>query len=101
MNKKDNIHNKLPTGAHREIKDGKGRCDLLPPKALLRIAKRLEYGSKKYGDRDWDKGIPSNMLIDSAMRHLLQYMARENNEDHLAACVTNLLQLLEQEVERR
>jgi len=97
MNQKGKNHNVLTTGAHREEKDGKGRCDLLQPKALLRIAKRLEVGAKKYGDKDWEKGIPCSMLIDSALRHLLQYMGKENNEDHLAGCVTNLLQLMEQE----
>jgi len=87
----------LKTGAHREDKEGKGRCDLLQPRALLKISKRLEQGSKKYGDRDWDKGIPQNLLLDSAFRHLLQYMAGENKEDHLSSCITNLLQMLEQQ----
>ena len=36
---------------------GKGRCDLLPPNALLRLARHFENGSKKYGDRNWEKGI--------------------------------------------
>ena len=89
----------LENGVHRENKEGKGRCDLLQSKALLRISKRLELGAKKYSDRDWNKGkgIPENMLLDSAMRHLLQYMSIEETEDHLAACVTNLLQLMEQQ----
>lgn len=92
---------KLDSGSHREDKSNKGRCDLLQPKALLRIAQRLELGAKKYGDRDWDKGIDKNMLIDSAMRHLLQYMSSMYDEDHIASCVTNLLQLMEQEERTR
>jgi hypothetical protein len=87
----------LETGAHREEKEGKGRCDLLQPRALLRISKRLELGAKKYSANDWKVGIPFSMLLDSSIRHLLQYMSKENDENHLDAAITNLLQLLEQE----
>jgi len=88
---------KLSTGSHKEDKEGKGRMDLLPCRALIAISKRLEEGAKKYSARDWDKGIPQSMLLDSAMRHLLQFMKGENNENHLVACATNILQLIEQE----
>lgn len=88
---------KLKSGSHREDKKGKGRCDLLPAKALLRVSKRLEVGARKYEANDWDAGIPKEMLIDSALRHLLQYMSDMKDEDHLSASVTNLLKLMEQE----
>ena len=95
--KKEEKHLKLESGAHREVKDGKGRYDLLPPKAIHRVALRLEFGAKKYGDRDWDKGLPKQNLIDSCLRHIFQGMNNQNNEDHFAAAVTHLLQLMEQE----
>jgi len=88
---------KLKTNSHREDKNGKGRFDLLPSKAIKRVAQRLEIGSLKYGDRDWDKGIPSEMLLDSALRHIFQYKDGRVDEDHLAAAVTNLLQMMQQE----
>ncbi len=91
----------LETGAHRENKEGKGRYDLLSPNAIKRIAKRLEYGAKKYGDKDWEKGIPNNMLIDSSLRHIFQYLNNENDEDHLASAVTNLMQVMEQEEKQK
>ena len=87
----------LPTGTHREDKDGKGRFDLLPSHAIKRVAQRLEMGAKKYGDNDWKNGIPSEMLLDSALRHIFQYKEGKLDEDHLAAAVTNLLQIMEQE----
>jgi hypothetical protein len=88
---------KLESGSHREDKNGKGRFDLLPPKALTRVAKRLEMGAKKYGARDWGKGIPEEMLVDSCLRHIFQHMEGKKDEDHIAAAVTNLLQLMEQD----
>jgi len=101
MSKDEKHHNKLKSGAHRESKNGKGRFDLLSPNAIKRVAQRLEYGAKKYGDKDWEKGIPENMLIDSSLRHIFQYLNKENDEDHLASAVTNLLQLMEQESKKK
>ena len=36
------------TGAVRDMAEGKGRCDLLPACAVLRLAKHFENGCKKY-----------------------------------------------------
>ncbi len=79
------------TGSVRDNSEGKGRCDLLPACALLRLAKHYEEGSKKYGDRNWEKGQPISVLIDSGMRHLLKYMDGQMDEDHLTAATWNLL----------
>lgn len=95
--KEEKNHKQYATGAHREEKDGKGRFDLLSPRAIKRVALRLEYGARKYGDKDWDNGLPINTLLDSALRHIFQYMEDKNNEDHLAASVTNLMQAIEVE----
>ena len=43
------------TGAVRDMQEGKGRCDLLPAAAILRLARHFENGCKKYGDRNWEK----------------------------------------------
>jgi hypothetical protein len=79
------------TGSVRDNSEGKGRCDLLPACALLRLAKHYEEGSKKYGDRNWERGQPISVLIDSGMRHLLKYMDGRMDEDHLTAAVWNLI----------
>lgn len=79
------------TGAVRDMQEGKGRCDLLPACALLRLAKHYEAGARKYEDRNWEKGIPISVMIDSAMRHLLKYMDGQTDEDHLAAVAWNIL----------
>lgn len=78
------------TGAVRDMHEGKGRCDLLPACVLLRLARHYENGARKYGDRNWQKGIPCHSFADSAMRHLLKYMDGQTDEDHLIAAIWNL-----------
>lgn len=78
------------TGAVRDMREGKGRCDLLPMCVLLRLAKHYENGCKKYGDRNWEKGIPAHSFADSALRHLFKYLDGWDDEDHLIAAIWNL-----------
>lgn len=76
--------------AVRDMHDGKGRFDLLPMCVLMRLAKHYENGCLKYGDRNWEKGIPCHSFADSAMRHLVKYMDGWKDEDHLIAAIWNL-----------
>ena len=78
------------TGAVRDMHEGKGRFDLLPMCVLMRLARHYENGSKKYGDRNWEKGIPCHSFADSAMRHLVKYLDGYRDEDHLIAAIWNL-----------
>lgn len=79
------------TGAVRDIAEGKGRCDLLPACALIRLSKLYEAGAKKYDDRNWEKGIPISVMIDSGIRHILKYLDGHIDEDHLTAAAWNIL----------
>lgn len=85
------------SGAVRDMATGKGRCDLLPPAAILRLARHFEAGAVKYGERNWEKGIPLNSFIDSAFRHICKYMIGMQDEDHLVAAAWNLMCALETE----
>lgn len=85
------------SGAVRDMPEGKGRCDLLPPAAILRLSRHFEAGAKKYGERNWEKGIPIKSFIDSSFRHILRYMNGEIDEDHLVAAAWNLMCALEME----
>lgn len=78
------------SGAVRDIHEGKGRFDLLPMCVLMRLARHYEAGSMKYGDRNWEKGIPCHSFADSAMRHFVKYMDGWTDEDHLIAAIWNL-----------
>ena len=80
----------FPTGAKRDGATGKGRFDLIEPEVLFRLAKHLEAGAVKYGDRNWEKGMPVSIFLDSAMRHLTKYLQGRGDEDHLAAVVWNV-----------
>jgi len=85
------------TGAVRDMREGKGRMDLLPALALIRLSKHFENGAKKYGPRNWQLGIPIDSFIDSALRHTFKYMAGMDDEDHLVAAAWNLMCALEME----
>lgn len=78
------------SGAVRDMHEGKGRFDLLPMCVLMRLARHYESGCLKYGDRNWEKGIPCHSYADSAMRHIVKYMDGWTDEDHLIAAIWNL-----------
>ena len=89
---------KFPTGAVRDMHDGKGRMDLLPWAAIMEVSKHCEAGAKKYGEHNVDKGIPTSSLCDSALRHLAKYLDGWTDEKHLLAATWNLLWALEMEI---
>ena len=129
---------KFETGAVRDMREGKGRCDLLPLRVvsglftniedndiftrihqfqttsditylkivldyfnkqrgwniytmLLEVAKHFEEGAKKYGESNWQKGIPVRCYIDSAVRHYLKWLRGDKDEPHDRAFVWNIL----------
>ena len=84
---------KYETGAVRDT-GGKGRCDLLPHSALLRVARHMENSLADHEERNWERGLPMHCYLDSAMRHAFKYMDGMADEDHLAAAATNLLMAL-------
>lgn len=88
-------------GSFRDRPPGKGLFSPMPMNALLRIAKRYEYGALKYGKSEAFKdGLPVKDCFDSAMRHLIQYMNGDNSEDHLAAVCWNAMAMMYMEEEK-
>lgn len=79
------------SGAKRGDRTGKGRYDLIPEEGLKRLAKVYEEGAVKYGDSNWKKGYNISRTLDSAIRHLYNYMGGDNSEDHLAQACWNLM----------
>jgi len=77
------------TGARRDTREGKGRFDLISPIGLRRLALHYENGAKKYGDDNWQKGMPLKRFIDSMLRHLNGYLEGDREEDHMAAVAWN------------
>ena len=61
------------------------------PTMLLEVSKHFEEGCKKYGDNNWQKGIPVRCYIDSAVRHYLKYLRGDKDEPHDRAFCWNIL----------
>ena len=59
--------------------------------AFLEVAKQYEDGAKKYADRNWEKGIPVHVFIDSGVRHYLKYLRGDTDEPHDRAFIWNML----------
>ena len=61
--------------------------------AILELAKHYEAGAVKYGERNWEKGIPVHCYIDSCVRHLLKWFDGWSDEPHDRAVIWNLFGL--------
>jgi len=93
---KDSGKRKLyQTGANRDVNEGKGRFDLLPPQAIRALAIHYQKGCQKYGERNWEKGIPISRYIDSAIRHLFQFLDGLDDENHLISAAWNIISAYE------
>lgn len=88
-------------GGVRDTQAGKPRFDLLLPKnvpyldqLLTRVALLMGRGAEKYNDRNWEQFADVEALErahSSALRHLMQFIAGEEDEDHAAAVVFNVM----------
>lgn len=58
---------------------------------LLEVAKHFEEGALKYGESNWQFGIPVKCYIDSAVRHYLKWRRGDNDENHNKAFCWNLM----------
>lgn len=87
----------FPTGSRRDTQEGKGRYDLISTVFLKRLAKHCENGANKYGDRNWEKGQPLQRYLNSALRHISNFLEGDRSEDHLAAAAWNLMGIIHTE----
>lgn len=58
---------------------------------FLEVSKHFEEGAKKYGEHNWQKGIPTHCYIDSAVRHYLKYLRGDKDEPHDRAFIWNIM----------
>lgn len=61
---------------------------------ILEVSKHFEEGAKKYGEYNWQKGIPESSYIDSALRHYLKWLRGDADERHDRAFVWNIMCLI-------
>lgn len=64
------------------------------PTAVLEYSKHMEEGCCKYGDRNWEMGIPCHCYVDSGVRHLLKCRRGDDDERHDRAFLWNMFGLL-------
>lgn len=58
---------------------------------FLEVAKHFEEGAEKYGENNWQKGLPAQCYINSAVRHYLKWLRGDKDERHDRAFVWNLM----------
>ena len=81
------------TGAKREML--LHRYDLIPTIGERRVALIMGEGAAKYGDRNWESGIPMSVMLNHLAAHLNAYRAGCCNEDHLGKVAVNALMACE------
>jgi len=87
------------SGMRRDTQDGKPNFALLltdmpyDEMPITRWAALMTRGAEKYGKRNWQLACSIEELDrfrESAFRHFIQWMANEDDEDHMAAVMFNL-----------
>lgn len=58
---------------------------------LLEVSIHYEEGCRKYGENNWQKGIPVDCYMDSAIRHYLKWRRGDDDEHHDRAFVWNIM----------
>jgi hypothetical protein len=81
----------FPSGAVRSADASGVRYDLITPVGLRRLAETCAEGAVKYGDVNWQKGIPASQMLNHAIRHLFLWLEGDDREDHLAHAAWNIL----------
>lgn len=88
---------RFETGAVRGTDCNDVRYDLISPIGLRRIAETYAEGSQKYGDSNWQKGIPTRDLLNHALKHLQLWQIGNTDEDHLAHAAWNIIAMMHTE----
>lgn len=58
---------------------------------LVIVSKHYEAGAKKYGENNWQNGMPVSVCLDSGIRHACKAMAGIDDEPHFRAAAWNFL----------
>ncbi len=88
---------RFQTGAVRSSDAEETRYDLISPIGLEAVAKTCAEGAEKYGDWNWERGMPVHDLLNHAIRHIYRYLAGDRSEDHLPHAAWGLLAAIHSE----
>jgi hypothetical protein len=72
---------------------------LIPPEALLEIAKVFDFGARKYSPNNWRGGLAYSRVLSAALRHINSWNSGIDRDDetglnHLAHAAVNLMFLI-------
>ena len=79
-----------PSQLYFAIEHMQDKLDWDTPTMLLELSKHYEDGCLKYGERNWEKGIPLHCFIDSGVRHYLKFLRGDTDERHDRAFFWNM-----------
>jgi hypothetical protein len=82
---------KFGTGAIRSATFEEFRYDLVSPIGLREVARACAEGAEKYGDWNWEKGMPVHDLLNHAIAHIYGFLSGDRSEPHLGHAAWNLL----------
>ncbi len=92
--KDSGLRQQFESGMQRDVTDGKTRYDLVFDGPMFeRYAVHLTKGAQKYNPRNWMKAAGTAELErfrESAVRHFVQWLRGDTDEDHAAAVMFNL-----------
>ena len=72
------------------------RWSLVHFESLESLVKVLDFGSKKYDDHNWMRGMPITEVLESLLRHAFAYLGGEDDdpesgESHLGHIMCNTM----------
>lgn len=89
------------SGMRRDTQEGKPDFRLIIPLDvpyeklwITQLGHLMRLGAEKYGERNWEKANSKEELLrfqGSAYRHMMQAMSGEDDENHLAAVIFNVI----------
>lgn len=88
---------RFQTGAIRSSDAEATRYDLVSPIGLEAVARACAEGAAKYGDYNWEAGMPVHDLLNHALRHVYRYLAGDRSEDHLGHAAWGMLAAIHSE----
>jgi len=94
----EGVTTKFGTGARRSDTVEAFRYDLLTPIGLREVARTCAEGAAKYGDFNWEKGMPVHDLLNHALAHIYQFLAGDRSEPHLPHAAWNVLAAIHSDV---
>jgi hypothetical protein len=85
------VTEKFGTGAVRSDAVEEFRYDLVSPIGLREVARACAEGAAKYGDWNWENGMPVHDLLNHAIAHVYAFLSGDRSEPHLGHAAWNLL----------